>query len=223
MCVPAVLVRMLERDVGEGGESGLRSWINGPKRTSPETTTHKLMAVLPYQPAGRSRDVWHGMVDEDDLDSSLPKELNTIDHPRFLAVSKDKLTVRYVGRGNHSQDVGAVRTEWPCPQRCLVYYFEVRVRPSTCDLRGALAYHVPSVLFAGDHCGQRHTWLDCDRARGQALRAEPAAWVGAQLVCMYAPTPPPARLAASKASIQPADVLPDCSPPSYLFLVPFSP
>ena len=89
------------------------------------------MAVLPYQPAGRSRDVWHGMVDEDDLDSSLPKELNTIDHPRFLAVSKDKLTVRYVGRGNHSQDVGAVRTEWPCPQRCLVYYFEVRVRPST--------------------------------------------------------------------------------------------
>jgi hypothetical protein len=82
--------------------------------------------TLPYQPAGAQSRAWYGMVEEDDAKERHPTELSTIDHPRFLAISKDKLTVRYVGRGNHSQDVGAVRTDWPCPQRCLVYYYEVR-------------------------------------------------------------------------------------------------
>lgn len=93
--------------------------------------------ALQYQPAGRSRGVFYGMVEEDDKTEPLPSEFNTTDHPRFLAVSKDKLTVRYVGRGNHSQDVGAVRTNWPCPQRCLVYYFEVTIADS--GSRGSIA------------------------------------------------------------------------------------
>ena len=80
--------------------------------------------VPQWQPAGRSRGVWYGMVEEDDAGSQLPSELNTVQLGK-ASVGKDKLTVRYVGRGNHSQDVGAVRTDWPCPQRCLVYYFEV--------------------------------------------------------------------------------------------------
>ena len=117
----------------------ISSRTDGFARAHRPTTRTKInrMTTLPHQPAGRSTATWYSMVEEDDASEPLPTELNTIDHPRFLAVSKDKLTVRYVGRGNHSQDVGAVRTEWPCPQRCLVYYFEVTVADS--GTRGSIA------------------------------------------------------------------------------------
>ena len=101
---------------------------------------------LPAQPAGKQRAVWYGLVEEDDAASPLPSEINTVDHPRLssLSISQDKLTVKYVGRGNHSQDVGAVRTDWPCPPRCLLYYFEVAIVDS--GARGAIA-----VGFADGH------------------------------------------------------------------------
>ena len=102
----------------------------------------------------------------------LPTELNTIDHPRFLAVSKDKLTVR-VGRGNHSQDVGAVRTEWPCPQRCLVYYFEVTVADSARVARSPSAWRTSTSSSTGSPGGSR-TRMHV-RARYRSLRVAPRA------------------------------------------------
>ena len=53
------------------------------------------------------------------------------------AASKDKLEVRYVGKGNHSHDVGAIRADRPCPQRRVLYYFEVTVLDA--GLRGSIA------------------------------------------------------------------------------------
>lgn len=94
-------------------------------------------AILAHQPAGRSSSTSYGILEEDDTSQPLPSQLNTVDHPRFLAIGKDKLSVRYVGRGNHSQDVGAVRTDWPCPHRCLLYYFEVHVEDD--GTRGSIA------------------------------------------------------------------------------------
>ena len=86
------------------------------------------------------------MLDSDDRTEALPSELNTVTHPRFLAVSKDKTTVRYVGRGNHSQDVGAVRANRPCPQRVLVYYFEVTIVDG--GSRGSIAIGLADGSFA---------------------------------------------------------------------------
>ena len=54
-----------------------------------------------------------------------------------LQASKDKLEVRYVGKGNHSHDVGAIRADRPCPQRRVLYYFEVTVLDA--GLRGSIA------------------------------------------------------------------------------------
>lgn len=71
------------------------------------------MSPLPHQPAGQSRAEWHSMLEADDPCEPLPTVLNTVDHPRFLQVGKDKRTVRYVGKGNHSQDVGAIRCAAP--------------------------------------------------------------------------------------------------------------
>ena len=73
-----------------------------------------------------SSSCWFGMMHEDDAEPR-PHELNTVTRPRFLVVCKDKLTVKYVGKGNHSHDVGSVRTDLPCPQHCLLYYYEVTV------------------------------------------------------------------------------------------------
>ena len=97
------------------------------------------------QPAGRSKATWHGMSDEDASSSVLPTELNTVDASGFIAVSKDKLTARYVGRGNHSQDIGAVRTDHPCPPRCLLYYFEVAIADS--GTRGSISVGLADSSF----------------------------------------------------------------------------
>jgi hypothetical protein len=84
------------------------------------------------------------MTDADDPSQPLPTQLNTIDIER-LSISTDKLTVRYVGRGNHSQDVGAVRTDWPCPQRCLVYYYEITIVDT--GTRGSIAVGLADTNF----------------------------------------------------------------------------
>lgn len=130
-----------------------------------------------HQPAGKSTSTWYGIVEEDDQSEPLPTELNTVDHPRFLAVGKDKLTVRYVGRGNHSQDVGAVRTNCPCPQRCLVYYYEVTILEATASgiriavgmadgdfqLNRQPGWESSSYAYAG-YDGRRY----CDSERGES-------------------------------------------------------
>ena len=71
--------------------------------------------------------LWYDTLEEEDLKEPLPTELNTSSHPRYLAANKDKLTIRYVGKGNHTHDVGAIRTNRACPHRRLLYYFEMTV------------------------------------------------------------------------------------------------
>eukprot|EP00743_Colponemidia_sp_Colp-15_P004857 GILK01005234.1.p1 GENE.GILK01005234.1~~GILK01005234.1.p1 ORF type:complete len:459 (-),score=65.62 GILK01005234.1:145-1350(-) len=56
-----------------------------------------------------------------------PRELNTTIHPHFVEVMKDKLTVKYIGKGNHAYDYGSVQTDKPAPTRHAIYYYEVHV------------------------------------------------------------------------------------------------
>lgn len=72
------------------------------------------MAALPHQPATRGRSEWHAMVEADDASEPLPEAFDTVG-PRFLQVSQDKLSVRYTGKGNHTQDVGAIRCALAAP------------------------------------------------------------------------------------------------------------
>ena len=74
-----------------------------------------------------SSNTWYDTVEEEDQLEPAPSELNTASHPRYLVANKDKLTIRYVGKGNHTHDVGAIRANQPCPHRRLLYYFEITV------------------------------------------------------------------------------------------------
>ena len=56
-----------------------------------------------------------------------PRELNTRTCGAFLAVAKDKLSVRYEGAGAHGNDVGAAHADAPVPPDVAVYYFELSV------------------------------------------------------------------------------------------------
>ena len=82
--------------------------------------------AVPSSPSP-SGQLWYDTVEEEDLRELLPTELNTSSHPRYLAANKDKLTIRYVGKGNHTHDVGAIRTNRACPHRRLLYYFEMTI------------------------------------------------------------------------------------------------
>lgn len=63
----------------------------------------------PPPPPSSSRNTWYDTVEEEDQAEPAPTELNTATHPRYLVAKKDKLTIRYVGKGNHTHDVGAIR------------------------------------------------------------------------------------------------------------------
>ena len=56
-----------------------------------------------------------------------PAFINTLNHPHFVEVQKDKLTIKYIGNGDHSHDVGCVQTDFPIPRRSASYYFEVEI------------------------------------------------------------------------------------------------
>jgi len=64
--------------------------------------------------------LWEGAVEAE------PTQINTQTKPHFVEVHKDKLTVSYVGKGNHT-DFGAVQSNHPAPSRRVAYYFEVKV------------------------------------------------------------------------------------------------
>ena len=85
-----------------------------------------MSARASHQCAGQSVETWHGMTEADD-EVALPTELDTVTCPRYLMVGKDKSTVRYVGKGNHAHDFGAIRANLPAPRGCALYYFEVTV------------------------------------------------------------------------------------------------
>eukprot|EP00242_Pyramimonas_sp_CCMP2087_P016646 CAMPEP_0198207392 /NCGR_PEP_ID=MMETSP1445-20131203/10846_1 /TAXON_ID=36898 /ORGANISM="Pyramimonas sp., Strain CCMP2087" /LENGTH=406 /DNA_ID=CAMNT_0043880401 /DNA_START=223 /DNA_END=1439 /DNA_ORIENTATION=+ len=67
-------------------------------------------------------------VDLDDEEEEAPTELNTLNFGNFLEVSTDKLSVRYVGEGAHSNDVGSIQANRPAPSQQLVFYYEVEVK-----------------------------------------------------------------------------------------------
>ena len=53
-------------------------------------------------PGGSPQQLWYDTAEEEELQELLPTELNTSSHPRYLAANRDKLTIRYVGKGNHT-------------------------------------------------------------------------------------------------------------------------
>ena len=57
------------------------------------------------------------------------------------ALSSDRRTVRYVGKANHPQDVGTVKSDHPLPRDRACFYFEVEVL-STCENRPTAAMTV---------------------------------------------------------------------------------
>ena len=60
-------------------------------------------------------------------------------------MSKDKLSVQYVGKGSHSNDVGAIQADRPVPSDVLVYYYEVHVRDA--GERGVIAVGFADLHF----------------------------------------------------------------------------
>eukprot|EP00916_Digyalum_oweni_P011793 GHVL01019606.1.p1 GENE.GHVL01019606.1~~GHVL01019606.1.p1 ORF type:complete len:157 (-),score=27.35 GHVL01019606.1:186-656(-) len=73
-----------------------------------------------------------------------PSAINCRNHPIFLEVEKDKLSVKYVGKGNHS-DYGCVQSNCPAPRSRVAYYFEVTV--VDVGNRAALAIGLTDRLF----------------------------------------------------------------------------
>ena len=102
-------------------------------------------SALAYQPSGSSRSWSHGMCRED-ARQPLPSELDTVSHPRYIIAARDKRSVRYIGKGNHGYDVGAIRTDRPCPARCALYYFEATVLDA--GERGALCIGLAGESFS---------------------------------------------------------------------------
>ncbi|KAJ9520786.1 hypothetical protein QJQ45_013966 [Haematococcus lacustris] len=54
-----------------------------------------------------------------------PSELNIVETGYGVEVQRDRLSVKYVGEGRHSLDVGAVQANHPVPAHQLVYYYEL--------------------------------------------------------------------------------------------------
>lgn len=46
---------------------------------------------------------------------------------QLLNVEKDRLTVSYKGPGQHSNDVGAIRSDYPVPRDRKIYYYEISI------------------------------------------------------------------------------------------------
>ena len=64
---------------------------------------------------------------------------------QFLEVCKDKLTVRYSGKGNHAHDVGSIQADRPLPRTVLLYYFEILV--ADCGERGCITIGLAGADF----------------------------------------------------------------------------
>lgn len=74
-----------------------------------------------------------------------PDHLNTMD-TKFLEVSKEKLTVKYIGKGSHNHDVGSIRANRPFPQNQMIGYFEIVVLDA--GTRGSICIGLSDKDFA---------------------------------------------------------------------------
>lgn len=60
-------------------------------------------------------------------DTPLPRQWSSKDKCQSLALSERNLRVTYRGPGKTHKDAASVRTDYPIPPACGIYYFEVKI------------------------------------------------------------------------------------------------
>eukprot|EP00293_Proteomonas_sulcata_P014864 CAMPEP_0184292940 /NCGR_PEP_ID=MMETSP1049-20130417/4584_1 /TAXON_ID=77928 /ORGANISM="Proteomonas sulcata, Strain CCMP704" /LENGTH=439 /DNA_ID=CAMNT_0026600863 /DNA_START=101 /DNA_END=1420 /DNA_ORIENTATION=- len=85
------------------------------------------------------------MLEVNEEEDEGPSEVNTTKTSHLVKVHKDKLTVTYNGKANHTQDVGAVQANKPFPKKVLIGYFEMRVIDA--GTRGCMAIGLGNASF----------------------------------------------------------------------------
>jgi hypothetical protein len=60
------------------------------------------------------------------MDAGLRQPVRSLNGPYHAVVGRDRLSARYVGKGNHAQDVGTVKANRPLPRH--------QVRQTACSL-----------------------------------------------------------------------------------------
>lgn len=63
----------------------------------------------------------------DERETPLPRHWNANDKSALLGLSENCLTVHYKGQGKTHRDAASIRTTYPIPTSCGIYYFEVKV------------------------------------------------------------------------------------------------
>lgn len=67
------------------------------------------------------------MADEIQIPDGWPSEFDPLVFPYLVKVCHDKRTIKFVGKGNHPNDHGSVRTNHPIPDDASIYYFEIKI------------------------------------------------------------------------------------------------
>ncbi|CAG8555504.1 11171_t:CDS:2 [Paraglomus brasilianum] len=57
----------------------------------------------------------------------LPSAWNHGDSSVFIQVGKNRLRAKYIGAGRDDTEAAAIRTYFPIPQECGLYYYEVEI------------------------------------------------------------------------------------------------
>jgi hypothetical protein len=60
-------------------------------------------------------------------DTPLPRQWSTVYKCQTLNLSHGNLRVTYKGPGKTHKDAASVRTEYPIPAACGIYYFEIKI------------------------------------------------------------------------------------------------
>mmetsp|Transcript_14051 Transcript_14051/g.35352 ORF Transcript_14051/g.35352 Transcript_14051/m.35352 type:complete len:505 (+) Transcript_14051:220-1734(+) len=83
--------------------------------------------------------------DEEEDEELGPTHVNTTRASHLVKVHKDKLTVSYTGKANHTNDVGAVLANRPFANKVLIGYFEMTVQDA--GARGCMAIGLGNATF----------------------------------------------------------------------------
>lgn len=71
---------------------------------------------------------------------------------KFLEVSKDKLTVKYTGKGSHQHDVGSIRANKPLQTKVMIAYYEITI------VDGGLKSSICIGLSERELCNRQPGW-----------------------------------------------------------------
>eukprot|EP00941_MAST-03F_sp_MAST-3F-sp1_P002539 g2539.t1 len=85
-----------------------------------------------------------------------PSAIDTTSHNHYVKVDRSKLTAFYVGRGNHSLDIGCVRSNFPVPCCKSLYYYEVEIIDSGINnsiVVGFTNHDFPLIKYPGTEVG----------------------------------------------------------------------